>query len=51
VLKSTECWLYQCHEGDVRTHPLYRLFDEVVVRHVLEKIVYRLPAYDEATWG
>jgi len=51
VLKSTECWLYQCHEGDVQTHPLYRLFDEVVVRHLLEKIVYHLPAYDEATWG
>jgi hypothetical protein len=51
ALKTLNCWLYRCDEGTIPDHPLYRFFDAVVVRHLLEKIVYHLPAYDKATWG
>ncbi len=51
ALKSMNCWLYQCMEGTVPEQPLYRFFDEVVVRYVLGKIVYTLPEYDQAEWG
>jgi hypothetical protein len=30
VLKSLQCWLYQCNEGDVPTTALYKLFDNDV---------------------
>lgn len=51
VLKSLECWLYLCTEGDVVTKPLYRFFCEVVEPHLLRKIIGDLPEYEAAVWG
>ena len=50
VLKSLQCFLYQCSEGDVPETKLYQFFEEVS-HHVALKIVMDLPAYDKATWG
>ena len=50
VLKSLQCWLYQCSEGDVPETKLYQFFEEVS-HHVALKIVMDLPAYDTAKWG
>jgi len=51
VLKSLQCWLYQCTEGEVMKHPLYVFFDTVVERHLMSKIICDLPAYQAAEWG
>lgn len=51
VLKSLQCWLYQCSEGKVPNTKLYKFFDEVVEKHLLKKIVYALGEYDKAQWG
>ncbi len=50
VLKSLQCWLYQCNEGDVPTTKLYQFFAEVE-NHLALKIVVSLPEYDKAQWG
>ena len=50
VLKSLQCWHYQCSEGDVPKTKLYQFFEEVE-HHVALKIVMNLPAYDKAKWG
>lgn len=51
VLKSLQCWLYQCTEGDVVKKPLYRFFREVVEPHLMRKIIGDLPEYEVAAWG
>ena len=51
VLKSLQCWLYQCSEGDVPNHPLYQFFDRIIARYLLEDIVYALPDWEHARWG
>ncbi|MFA5932869.1 MAG: hypothetical protein WCV81_01225 [Microgenomates group bacterium] len=51
VLKSLQCWLYQCCEGNVVRKKFYRLFDEVVKVCLMKSIIYDLPEYDEARWG
>ena len=50
VLKSLQCWKYQCSEGEVPETKLYQFFEEVE-HHVALKIVMNLPAYDKAKWG
>ncbi len=50
VLKSLQCWKYQCSEGDVPETKLYQFFEEVE-HHLALKIVMDLPEYDKATWG
>ncbi len=50
VLKSLQCWMYQCNEEDVPQTKLYQLF-EAVEHHLALKIVMDLPEYDKATWG
>jgi hypothetical protein len=50
VLKSLQCWKYQCSEGDVPETKLYQFFEEVE-HHLALKIVMDLPAYEKATWG
>ena len=50
VLKSLQCWKYQCSEGDVPETKLYQFFEEVE-HHLALKIVMNLPEYDKATWG
>jgi hypothetical protein len=51
TLKSLNCWLYQCCEGDVPKSSLYKLFDDVVAKYFLKRIVYELPEYDTAEWA
>ena len=51
VLKSLQCWLYQCAEGNVVRKKLYRFFDEVVKVYLMSNIIYDLPEYDTAQWG
>ncbi len=50
VLKSLQCWKYQCNEGDVPETNLYQFFEEVE-HHLALKIVTNLAEYDKATWG
>ena len=50
VLKSLQCWKYQCSEGDVPETKLYQFFEEVE-HHLALQIVIGLPAYDKAKWG
>ena len=51
VLKSLQCWLYQCMEGEVVKKPLYQFFDTIIVRYVMERIIQELPGYNGAKWG
>jgi hypothetical protein len=51
VLKSLQCWLYQCNEGDVPETALYGLFDTDVQMSLMDKIITALPEYEEAEWG
>jgi len=51
VLKSLQCWLYQCMEGDVVKQPLYQFFQDTVEPHLMSKIINDLPEYQAAEWG
>jgi hypothetical protein len=51
VLKSLQCWLYQCNEGDVPTTALYGLFDNDVQLYLMTEIIDTLPEYQNAIWG
>ena len=51
VLKSLQCWLYQCSEGEVVTKPLYTFFHDVAEPHLMSSIIYDLPEYEAAEWG
>src|SRR6266508_1323315 len=51
VLKSLQCWLYQCLEGEVVKKPLYQFLDSVIVRYVMASIIRDLPEYNHAKWG
>src|SRR5512143_1034988 len=42
ALKSMQCWLYQCMEGEVVKDPLYRFFREVVEPHLMGSIIHDL---------
>jgi len=50
TLKSVECWLYQCTEGDVPQRKLYQFFKTFVRVWLLEIIVHQSPAYEAAQW-
>jgi hypothetical protein len=51
VLKSLQCWLYQCNEGDVPTTALYGLFDNDVQLYLMTEVIDTLPEYQNAVWG
>jgi hypothetical protein len=51
VLKSLQCWLYQCCEGDVPETELYGLFDTDIQMDLMGKIIGILPEYQNAVWG
>ncbi len=51
VLKSMQCWLYQCMEGETVNKPLYKFFRDVVEPHLMSSIINDLPEYDRAKWG
>ena len=50
VLKSLQCWMYQCSEGDVPKTKLYQFFEEVE-KYLALKIIDSLPEYQKAKWG
>jgi hypothetical protein len=51
TLKSLNCWIYQCTEGDVPKQSSYKFFADDVQRYLLRAIVYDLPEYDRAEWA
>ena len=51
VLKSLQCWLYQCCEGRVPETMLYKLFDDNIRFYLMNKIISELPEYQQAEWG
>lgn len=51
VLKSLQCWLYQCMEGEVVKKPLYKFFDTFIEPHLMSSIISDLPEYKHAEWG
>jgi hypothetical protein len=53
VLKSLQCWLCQCNEGDVDVPEtaLYSLFDSDVQLYLMTEIIDALPEYQNAHWG
>jgi hypothetical protein len=51
VLKSLQCWLYQCCEGNVPETKLYKLFDHDVQVYLMSKIISTLQEYQRAEWG
>jgi hypothetical protein len=51
VLKSLQCWLYQCSEGTIPGTGLYKLFDTDVQMYLMSKIIDTLPEYQRAKWG
>jgi hypothetical protein len=51
VLKSLQCWHYQCSEGDIaQTSELYKVAEQLEL-YLATSIVSRLPQYDKAVWG
>jgi hypothetical protein len=50
TLKSLECWLYQCAEGDIPQSDLYQLFESVANRLRCE-IIHEMPKWKAAHWG
>jgi hypothetical protein len=51
VLKSLQCWLYQCMEGEVVKKPLYQFFNTFIEPHLMNSIISDLPEYNSAEWG
>jgi hypothetical protein len=51
VLKSLQCFLYQCTEGEVVKEPLYRFLQDTVEPYRMGKIIAALPEYEAAEWG
>ena len=49
VFKNLQCWLYQCYEGTVDQHPLYKLMKQIKYC-MAEGIVEGLPEYETAGW-
>lgn len=50
IVKALRCWRYQCSEGDIPEHPLYKFMDGIIAS-MCETIVDKLPEYQEAYWG
>ena len=49
VLKSLDCLLYQCSEGEVPKTPLFKALNDYS-NFLAHSIVGRLPDYDKAEW-
>lgn len=47
VLKSLQCWLYQCNVGNVPESQLFQLMERAS-NQLAHTIINRLPAYDKA---
>jgi hypothetical protein len=51
AIKSLQCWLYQCTEGNVPETRLFKLLDDVILKAMMKGYIYSLPEYDQADWG
>jgi len=49
-LKSIQCFLYQCNEGDVSKKVLFKQLDETS-KEIAYEIDSDMPSYDKAEWG
>ncbi len=49
ALMSLHCWNYQCSEGDVPQHPLYKIMDDYA-NSLAYAIVSDMPEYEAAVW-
>jgi len=51
ALKSLQCFLYQCSEGEqFENSKLFRILEKAM-RWIMKEIVTSLPAYEKAVWG
>lgn len=50
ALKSLQCFLYQCSEGDVVEMQLYKTLTRFE-RAIMSHIIASLPEYDQAKWA
>ncbi len=50
VYKSLRCWLYQCSEGDIPEHDLFKVMNGAIKDYLSYKIISVLPQYDQAKW-
>lgn len=51
ALKSLQCFLYQCSEGEqFENSRLFRILEKAM-RWIMKEIVISLPAYQRAEWG
>lgn len=50
LLKSLQCYIYQCSEGMVPESSLYKGIDELIISLALF-IAHNQPEYEEAKWG
>jgi len=50
VLKSLQCWMYQCSEGDCEKSPLFNVMQKIAYNWACE-IVRTMPEYEKAAWG
>ena len=50
LLKSLQCYLYQCDEGSVSDCKLYKAMEKL--EHYLQNyIISKMPEYNRAVWG
>jgi len=51
AVKSLQCFLYQCSEGEqFEETKLFKILEKAM-RWIMKKIVISLPAYEKAVWG
>ena len=50
MLKTFECYLYQCNEGSIAKSELYNAL-VLAERQFTSYLINKLPAYSEANWG
>lgn len=51
VLKSIECFLYQCAEGEIpEKSSLYKALENIA-GHIKSNIINKIPEYEKAIWG
>lgn len=50
VLKSIECFLYQCSEGNIPEEPLFKALEQIK-ENIKDYIINEIPEYNQAIWG
>ena len=50
LIKTLDCFIYQCAEGDIPETDLYKAVDDFR-RRAYEYFVQRTAAYEAAVWG